>query len=341
MGAIHAAHAGWPYTGQAEAPAPKKARRRLWWSDERRDRFAQMWRDNNSVGEIADFFEIDERAVYAKAGQWKLGRRRPRGGDGGAAIKKKRRVLARSDPSGQRRFVGKVHDEFSGPKVVLEPHHPASRLGSTVFAGQVEPASRMAQLLKSGEHSRKLGKTVTKGKWAGSPIFSLTLEERATCPRTCKEWATCYGNNLHHSTRIYDDGTLTRRLWGELAALNARHPGGFLVRLHVLGDFYSVDYVDFWRGALNDFPALRIFGFTARQPADPIGAAVLFLMRDFEERVALRISGGGQDSHCADVVDRKDQATGFICPAELKETICCANCTLCWTVRHNISFLRH
>jgi hypothetical protein len=341
MGAIHAAHPGWPHTGQPEAPAPTK-RRRLWWSDERRERFAQMWRENASVGEIADFFEIEERAVYNKAYQWKLGRRRKRGGDGGAAVKKrKRRVLAKSDPSGQRRVIGKVHDELSGPKVVLEPHHPASRAGTTIFMRQVKPAAQMVRLLKSGEHSRKLGKVVTKGEWAGFRIFSLTLEERATCPRTCLQWKDCYGNNLHYSDRVHDDGTLRRRLWGELAALNAEFPAGFVVRLHVLGDFDSVDYVEFWRGALIDFPALRIFGFTARQPSDPIGAAVLFLMRDFEDRVALRISGGGMESHCAEVVDRKEDATGFICPAELKETICCANCTLCWKVRHNVTFLRH
>lgn len=39
-------------------------------------------------------------------------------------------------------------------------------------------------VLKSGEHSRKLGSHVTKGRWKGYPIFSISLEERATCPRS-------------------------------------------------------------------------------------------------------------------------------------------------------------
>jgi hypothetical protein len=137
----------------------------------------------------------------------------------------------------------------------------------------VIPAAKLPRLLKSGMNSRKIGKIVAKGPWKGFPIFTLTLEERATCPRSCQQWANCYGNNMHFAQRISDDGTLTRRLWGELAALGAENPEGFLVRLHVLGDFYSEEYVAFWRAALEEFPQLRIFGFTARIPPDPIGVA--------------------------------------------------------------------
>ena len=47
----------------------------------------------------------------------------------------------------------------------------------------------------------KLGKRVTKGKLAGFPIFTVTLEERATCPRSCIHWDDCYGNNMMNATR--------------------------------------------------------------------------------------------------------------------------------------------
>ncbi len=40
----------------------------------------------------------------------------------------------------------------------------------------------------------KLGKKVTKGIYKGYPIFTLTLEERKTCPRSCKHWNNCYGD---------------------------------------------------------------------------------------------------------------------------------------------------
>jgi hypothetical protein len=48
--------------------------------------------------------------------------------------------------------------------------------------------------------------------------------------------------------------------------LQTQHPGGFLVRLHVLGDFYSVRYAELWHEALEAYPALHIFGYTAREP---------------------------------------------------------------------------
>ena len=54
------------------------------------------------------------------------------------------------------------------------------------------------------------------------------------------------------------------RLEREIEVLDVRHGGGFVVRLHVLGDFYSVEYVGLWRRLLRQYPTLRVFGYTAR-----------------------------------------------------------------------------
>jgi hypothetical protein len=113
------------------------------------------------------------------------------------------------------------------------------------------------------------------------------------------------------------------------------------VRLHVLGDFDSLEYVAFWREMLLAYPPLHIFGFTARQPADPIGRAVIALMEEFDDRVMMRVSGLGAAFMCSEVVDQPEQATGIICPAELDEKRDCASCGLCWTSDLNITFLRH
>ena len=43
---------------------------------------------------------------------------------------------------------------------------------------------------------------VKKGKFAGYVIFTLTLEERATCPRDCFHWDNCYGNNMAFAHRV-------------------------------------------------------------------------------------------------------------------------------------------
>lgn len=333
----------WPYTSQGKREPTCQPPRRIWWSDERRQKFEQMWRDDVDVEEMADFFEISPQAVYGKASQWKLGRRRDRGGNlRRAGPRRKKRRLPKHDRGNQRRFVGAVaRGDARQGRVTLEAHDPRARAGTTVFPSTVIPSSRLPRLLKSGHNSRKIGKTAAKGRWRGMPIYTLTLEERATCPRSCLQWATCYGNNMPFAQRIFDDGTLTKRLWGELAALAAEHPAGFVVRLHVLGDFFSTEYVDFWRQAIADFPALQIFGFTARRPPDPIGVALVLLVADQQDRVAMRFSGAGYETHCAEVVDTADQATGILCPAQSDPERSCATCGLCWTSTATISFLRH
>jgi hypothetical protein len=322
--------------------AGRRRRKRVEWTPADRKQLAELWavRPLISGTEIAELLGRDPGSIYAKAHQMGLPPRRGRRPDVRERnLARGRAPKRKSDQSGLRRFHGVANSD--GPKIVLEPHDPRYRAGTTVFPTTVIPAAKLPRLLKSGHNSRKIGKEVAKGWLRGAPIFTLTLEERATCPRTCPVFASCYGNNMPFAHRIHDDGTLTRRLWGELASLNAEHPNGFLVRLHVLGDLYSPEYVDFWRQALDDFPALNIFGFTARQPGDPIGRAVIELVRDRYERFRIRFSGLAMEEDGAVVVDRKEEAIGVICPAELDPDRCCATCALCWNSNKTISFLRH
>lgn len=315
-------------------------RQRASWDDARLGRLKALWPDH-SVAQIADELRTSRGAIYAKARFLDLpnrpdGRPRKRRSSAGAAKGQARR----HDATRQRRFTGVKHDA-EGPRIVLPDYHPASREGTTFFPSTVVPASHLPRILKSGVNSRKIGAVVAKGRWANMPLFTLTLEERETCPRTCREWASCYGNNMHWSQRVADDGTLALRLWGELASLSAQHPGGFVVRLHVLGDFYSVAYVEFWRSALEQFPPLRIFGFTARQPDTPIGAAIAAIADASWDRFAVRFSGADLAEGAAEVIDQPADATGILCPAQSDPERCCATCGLCWATRRNISFVRH
>ena len=50
----------------------------------------------------------------------------------------------------------------------------------------------------------------------------------------------------------------------EVALLDIDHPNGFAVRLHNLGDFYSLQYVALWRRLLARHPALHVWGYSAR-----------------------------------------------------------------------------
>lgn len=312
----------------------RQKHQRLDWTPANRAKLEQLWNAGAPIEEICQEFEANSGSIYYKAHQMGLPRRIGRG----THLRKKKRKLPPSD-RGQRRFVGVANSD--GPKIILEPHHPAARKGTTFFPTTVVPASKMKRLLKSGMNSRKIGRILTKGRWKGMEIYTLTLEERDTCPSNCKEWLTCYGNNMHWAQRIHDDGTLTKRLWGELASLSAEHEGGFIVRLHVLGDFKSVEYVEFWRQALQDFPQLRIFGFTARIPPDPIGNAIAKLTADEYERFRMRFSAGGYETDCSEVVDKPEDVKFVRCPAETDEKRSCSTCGLCMQSNVSISFVRH
>lgn len=321
---------GFPQPAWSQESRPRRRIHRLW-PPKDREKLKELWDAGTPIDELCETFECEKPQIYYKAGQLGLQRRTKRG----------RRATAgpRKHGGTQRRFAGV--ESSAGPKIILTDHHPAVRKGTTFFPSTVIPAADEVRMLKSGHNSRKIGAKLEKGRWKGQPIFTLTLEERDTCPRSCKEFTTCYGNNMPFARRILDDGTLTKRLWAELAVLSIENKAGFIVRLHVLGDFYSVEYVDFWRQALNDFPNLNVFGFTARLAPDPIGIALAELTRDFYDRFRMRFSGAGHPEDCSEVVETAADAKFTRCPAETSAERCCATCGLCMQSNVSISFVRH
>jgi hypothetical protein len=240
--------------------------------------------------------------------------------------------------SSLRRF-GSV--EPTGHGITIGALHPAYRSGRSIFTSRVFDPDEVQRVLKDGHQSRKIGKFVTKGKLKGFPIFTLTLEERATCPRSCKAWAFCFGNNMQAAERITAGGALEARLWEELASLQQRHSGGFLVRLHVLGDFYSVQYAQLWHEALEAYPALHIFGYTAREPSSEIGQLVCEMIGVWPTRFHVRFSGWNGPRNGAVIVDSADATEHVVCPAQTGKTDCCATCALCWHSDRTIAFLKH
>lgn len=243
--------------------------------------------------------------------------------------------------------------------------------GTTVFTNKVYTADRATmgktETLIKRSTNVKLGKKVTKGKFKGFPIFTLTLEERATCPRSCAHWADCYGNNMMYAYRYQAGPALENMLELELTELQRKYPAGFLVRLHILGDFYSVGYVAKWAKWLGQFPALHVYGYTANQPdaADPkeraIGLALLSLSDMGSTRWAVRFSGNFirptmtansyDDPQAVAAVTAKQ---AFVCPTQIskvtgklakkdEETLVpdCGACGLCWSASKPVVFLTH
>lgn len=226
----------------------------------------------------------------------------------------------------QRRFDA---IEARGSRFRMPDTHPALAEGRSLFQARVYPADAVPRLLVSGVNSRKIGRVVAKGQWRGAPIFTLTLEERRTCPRSCTEWRSCYGNSMNWARRITVGPEFERRLWAELEDK------------HVLGDFYSVDYAQLWADALAEFPALRIFGFTAHPPTSPIGEVLCELMGEHRGRAALRFSGFDAPTDGSVVIERGTATDHIICPAQTGGADCCATCALCWHSDRTIAFWRH
>lgn len=237
-------------------------------------------------------------------------------------------------PNSLRRFTS-VHRPRPTEVRGLGGDHYAMAGDTTMFRGTVVTAADSPRLLVSGHNNRKIGKRVLKGPWAGMPIYTLTLTERATCPDYCHLRSVCYGNAMHLARRHQVGPKFEARLEREVASLADEQPQGFVVRLHVLGDFYSVGYVELWRRMLGRHRALHVYGYTGRDLRnDRIGTAIGALDADFPDRCFIRFSSAEGGFMGATVIDYMPSTArveqGIVCPAETQAAQCCATCGLCW-----------
>lgn len=245
------------------------------------------------------------------------------------------------------------HFEIDTERVVpLDAAHPAVMEGRTLFPGSVVSARESPRFLVSGHNSRKLGAVVEKGPWAGFPIYQLSLEERKTCPRSCKLWEGCYGNSMHLARRHdHADPEFMPALDREVRTLARSHPKGFVVRLHTLGDFYSLEYLELWASLLVDLENLHIFGYTARrEDADDEASRELahyirLLSSAHWKRFAIRFSNqAGPEGTIVVDAPLVRHPHVIMCPAQTGQTDACATCGLCWSEaarEKTIGFLRH
>jgi hypothetical protein len=253
------------------------------------------------------------------------------------------RVLPLTKVSNGRQPRRRFSNRGTSLRPPLRQNHPAITNGTPLFPSQVRSANAAEWVLKSGEHSRKLGSYFSKGSWRGLPIFSLTLPERTTCPRACKVWKDCYGNGMQWAVRFRVDSALYAKLTLELEALAVSYPKGIAVRLHSLGDFVDIEYVQFWLDAFRALPRLHAFGFTAWPRDSEIGSLIDRESSNWE-RFRIRFSG---DTGCrgATVTDPPAWGrtpSGMVCPAQAhRPEISCGSCAFCITSREPVVFARH
>lgn len=221
-------------------------------------------------------------------------------------------------------------------------NRPAVAAGRSIFhAKGVKPVDAMRTVLVSGHSNVKIGRDVRKGWLRGYWIYTLSLEERATC----HHWATCYGNNMPYAKRVdhRDQEALQQAIARDVRQLLAvRGRRGILIRLHALGDFFDESYVWFWSELVRTNPKVTVYGYTARPPESEIGRAIAAVKRAWGRRFAIRWSNGGDDEDCTVPVRTIDEAVNaIVCPEQTGATAACATCGLCWGTRRNIAFLEH
>lgn len=227
---------------------------------------------------------------------------------------------------------------------MTDPKMTRTKYPSRVY----DPGSPLLhRVLGLGENNRKLGRTVAKGRFKGYTIRTLSLEERVTCPTSCGHWIDCYGNNMPWAKRIDHKGDMfLPRLEAELDHAVETAKVGVLVRLHVLGDFYSDEYVEFWRRMLNKHPTLAAWGYTAyRWGTGPVYQALVMMAQDFEGtgRWSIRTSNFGAVWGTESIKSEEEwrRGTSFICPEQTGKTKSCATCGACWSTPKNVAFIDH
>jgi len=225
-------------------------------------------------------------------------------------------------------------------------HARAIQAGRSLFhAKGVKAPADAGNVLVSGHNNVKIGRDVRKGPLKGYWIYTLSLEERATCPRSCHHWANCYGNNMPYAKRVdhADRHALQAAIERDIKRLLAvRGRRGILARLHALGDFFDPEYVEFWGLMLHEHPRLAVYGYTARHPLSVIGMRIQRVKLDYGSRFAIRWSSGGEAEDCTQPIRSVDEAVNsIVCPEQTGATAACATCGLCWGTRRNIAFLEH
>jgi len=227
----------------------------------------------------------------------------------------------------------------------------------TRYLKSVKPPD--TNMLKSASYNKKLGKTVSIKKWKDMPMFALTLEERNTCTTACNQYKICYGNNMPFAKR--HDHTDPDFLDNLDASINnvANQRGskdGFVVRLHVLGDFYSKAYVNAWQSALNKYPGLHAFGYTHHRHDSPIGKQLKRMNEVAPDRWQIRFSDDMDDQfrarvisatydkslkHFTDYDHTEVLPNELVCPEQLGKTMGCTSCGYCWSSQNPVVFLAH
>lgn len=262
---------------------------------------------------------------------------------------------AAGDDTTRCRFVRVDQGQHGRRRVARQPRFEGTeaafiREGRAKFTKAVVGPLDKKNLLVSGHNNIKIGRDVRKGRLRGYWIYTLTLEERKTCPSSCQHWQTCYGNNMPFALRVKHDSPFflpklrleVNRLCTKAAKPHTQQKG-ILIRLHALGDFYSEAYVEFWRAMLQMHDNLAIYGYTARSIVSAIGFGCMALNAEFPDRCFIRFSNAPLKEMATVSIGSPEScpSTAFVCPEQTGKSLGCDYCGACWGTKKNVAFLEH
>ena len=192
------------------------------------------------------------------------------------------------------------------------------------------------KLLKQS-NNKKLGKVVGRGKFVKKPLYSLSLCEREMgCPKSCHHWDSCYGNNMPfaHRFRTSSDEVFTKILEEEIFYLLKKHKFGIHIRLHVLGDFFSKYYINFWRSILWRFDRVSVYGYTAHKPTSKLGKQINDAIYQIGfDRFAIRFSNSDVELSANSTEYKPKKNVSFkpiVCLEQENKVANCVSCGVCW-----------
>jgi len=224
-----------------------------------------------------------------------------------------------------------------------------NHLETTIYKKNIHNLENYTFKVLKPSTNKKLGKKILKGEFKDYKFFTLTLTERATCPSDCFHWKTCYGNNMPFAHRMSakDENLLTSRIKQDIIDLKGKKA---MIRLHILGDFFSVSYVMFWDAILKEFPNIAIYGYTANninsklETSRNIASSISLLHSIYKTRFAIRFSNDLENPFSANSYDvvKPQKGKSILCPVQVDKTPNCGACGLCWaSTDKQIIFITH
>jgi len=247
----------------------------------------------------------------------------------------------------------KVYNGTKFPKNVKLPRRRSNGLYIIGDSTNI-PKLTATEPVRGLKEKTQTNRYIRKGPLKGLPMFVMTLEERETCHGPKGErlpcFAHCYGNNMPFAVRFdhTSEGFLDV-LEHDIDLLAKRNVNGFSVRLHELGDFYSLEYVAFWKRMMVKHDSLHIFGYTHK--TGPIGDAIEKLYHDFFGRFVIRNSDDSMRKELrlspywtakgSKRPSANYEGSGVVCPQQTGKSNSCADCGLCMNTKTDIAFIGH